>query len=667
MLYNTSLPAAILIALGVAYGIGVGAESPAGNPLERAPRLVSVPPEKLIRAELLGTPAVPTLLGYTRRVAHLHDGRTLAVFSYSGTASANWLFLVDSRDLSSRRYGIPNNDIASHGSALASDGNVYVMPYRTGRAYRFNVKAGAFESLGDRLLDAALPKEELTWEAFGASDGSIYFGTYPNACLGRYNPTAREWTVLRQVAPNTKYVVGFSEDRDGRIRFKAWGPDQVWMTFDPKTKTLERAPAADPAPAAAPMPGAAGIPEGDTHFSRQVTASGRTFTVGFPSSRLWELGPGGKLQLRGDPHSPAESWFLEAVPGAVIGIGHFGVLFRYDLRTGKFERRRLANLAAGGNPIMFVTAVTPRSVIGANYSQQNLFKIDPEDGRIEVSDTKVARVSGEPMCAIGFRGKAYIGIYTHSVLSLYDPAQPFRFCVNPRELIELGERYKQTRPRDAATDGNLVLMSSDSDYNYLGGALAVIDPATDRIDVYHHLIRDQNLPTLAYDPATKLVWGGTDRWGQMRSHPPTQESALLYAFDPKIRQVVTTLTPWPGSDATSVLGVSGNGVLVASSGKEIALIDTTARRVLYKGPMPIGVPGKVITGADGYGYCLSGGTLYRWDLAKKHPHIGSDIAGMFFPDRAVAFDLGAGKPHVGLPCETPRRSKALTRQRGRWA
>jgi hypothetical protein len=66
-----------------------------------------------------------------------------------------------------------------------------------------------------------------------------------------------------------------------------------------------------------------------------------------------------------------------------------------------------------------------------------------------------------------------------------------------------------------------------------------------------------------------------------------------------------------------VLGVSGNGVLVASSAQEIALIDTATREVLYKGAAPIGVPGRVRLGSDGFGYCLSGGTLYRWDLARN--------------------------------------------------
>jgi len=55
----------------------------------------------------------------------------------------------------------------------------------------------------------------------------------------------------------------------------------------------------------------------------------------------------------------------------------------------------------------------------------------------------------------------------------YEPEKPLEFGKNPRELISLAEKYHQTRPRDAATDGSLVYISSDSSYNYLGGALAV--------------------------------------------------------------------------------------------------------------------------------------------------------------------------------------------------
>ena len=219
------------------------------------------------------------------------------------------------------------------------------------------------------------------------------------------------------------------------------------------------------------------------------------------------------------------------------------------------------------------------------------------------------------MCAVGFEGRAFLGIYVQSLISVYDPEQPFVWEENPRELIVLGERFHQTRPRAAVTDGRLIYVSSDSAYNHLGGALAVIDPGTEEIDVYHHLIRDQNLPTLAHDPLTELVWGGTNRWGQMRSHPPTRESSLIYAFDPKSRRVVARLVPWPGSDETIVHGVAANGILVASSGGQIALVHTGTREILYQGESPVGIGGRVSLGSDGLCYCLASGRLYRWNPA----------------------------------------------------
>ncbi|MCC6442868.1 MAG: hypothetical protein IT210_05350 [Armatimonadetes bacterium] len=589
------------------------ADIPSGSPLRAAPRLLDAPTGKLPKARKVGTPAVRTLLGYTRRILRLHDGHTLGVFSFSsGGAKANWLFLIDSRTLAARRYPIPNNDIASHGAALGKDGDIYIMPYGNGRAYRFRVGPRRFEP-----IETGLPRGEYTWEAFGASNGCIYFGTYPNAYLGEYDPSTGKCTLYRQAAPNTKYTTYFAEDSQGRIRFKAWGPDEVWMAFDPKTKAL-KPESPDPAPSFTPftLPAA---PEGDSSYSIRLTAIGRHFALSFPSCRFWEVKEGeAQPVFRGDPESPGETWwYLENVPGAVVGISYFGTVFRYDLKSGAFRHRRLPNKAPGGNNIMFLETVSPRCVIGANYSQQNLFTVDPETGATRTSEEMVARVTGEPMCAVGLGGKAYVGIYVLSILSVYDPEQPFAFGKNPREIIELGEKYHQTRPRDAATDGSLVFISSDSDYNYLGGALAVIDPATGKVDVYHHLIRDQNLPTLAYDPHHRLLWGGTDRWGQMRSHPPTQESALIYAFDPATRQVAATLTPWPGADAVSVLGLSDGGILIASSAGEIALIDTDTRAVLYQGASPVGVPGKVRQGSDGFSYCLAGGRLLRWDLSRN--------------------------------------------------
>ncbi len=526
--------------------------------LRRAPRIVDVNGSTLPQAELLATPDVRTLLGYTRRILHLPDNHTLAVFSYSSSgAKANWLFLIDARDLSSQRFDIPNNDVASHGAALGADGNIYIMPYRTGRAYKFDTKAKTFAE-----IHVDFPPGDYTWDAIGSSDGCIYFGTYPSASVGRYEIATGKTTLWIHPIPNTTYVSNFSLD-DTAVRCKAWGPDQIWLHVDAAGKVPVRVDA--PAPTTLPT----------------------------------------QAIKNGEP-----CWTEPLADGSTITIGHYGSLSRGQ------HRSRVDNLAPGGNAIMFIESVTPDCVIGGNYSQQHLFRVNPNTGEVIISEEMIARTTGEPMCAIGLNGKAYIGIYIQSILSVYDPSKPFASKTNPREIGEMFRQHHQTRPSAAVTDGKMVYISSEGDYNTLGGALAVIDPQTEKVDVYPQLVPDQDLTSLAYDAKRNLLWIGTNRWGQQRSHPPTQSSAVIAAFDPKTRKLLTTLTPWTSADDTTAIGCS-DGILVVSSGTELALIDTASHEILYKGPSPVPLPRRLVTSQGDKNFFLGSGTLYQWNIPEN--------------------------------------------------
>lgn len=578
------------------------------HPIRRVPTVIQVDAQTLPEAKLLGTPEVRTLLGYTRRPLHLPDGHTMALFSFSSSAPANWLFLIDCRDMSVTRHAIPNNDIASHGAALGRDGHIYIMPYGKGRAYQFDTVSKAFtELVGD------VPEEQYTWDAIGGKNGRIYFGTYPGAWFGEYDPTSGQWEVWEGVVPNTKYVASLSVLDDGRISFKASGPDEVWMTFDPDTRAFEHQ---DGRPASSTGAAHPALPElaapGDT-FERPVKVGDRWFTVSRISSRLLELFPERPPREIGELRAKAETlWWLKVQPHALAGVGYYGAWFHYNLETDTLRQGQLDNRAPGGNAIMFVEAVSPECVVGANYSQQNLFTVNPRTGDTMSSLAKISSVTGEAMCAVGLKGSAYLGIYVESVLAEYDPKQPLAYGTNPREFAHLGTKYAQTRPRAAVTDGIHVIMSSDSAYNKLGGALAIYEPDSETLAVYHHLIPDQNLPTLVYDAAQGYLWGGTDRWGQMKSAPPTQESALIYAFDMATRQVVHTLIPWPGADRVDVHAIGSGGVLLASHDGQVACIDSDTLEVLYKGAWPVGLHGRWERGADGLHYGLTMGHLYRW-------------------------------------------------------
>ena len=40
----------------------------------------------------------------------------------------------------------------------------------------------------------------------------------------------------------------------------------------------------------------------------------------------------------------------------------------------------------------------------------------------------------------------------------------------------------------------------------------MIDPKTEKVEIFHHLIRDQNLSSLAWDPATRLTESEPGTW-----------------------------------------------------------------------------------------------------------------------------------------------------------
>lgn len=578
---------------------------PSNSLLRRAPTVVPTDLTKLPRPTLLATPPVRTLVGYTRRVLHLHDGHTLAVFSYSDDNLANWLFLIDSRDLSVQRFDVPNHDVGSHAAALGSDGNIYIMPYGTGRVYKFDVRARKFAEMPH--ID--LPPGELTWDAIGDPNSTaILFGTYPNACLVRYDIATGKAEVHPHVAPDATYVSNFSIDSAG-VHCRAWGPGEHWLTVEPKAFSVH--------PSTQPTMAPVGFVPPNESFTNPITLAGRHFAISSPLGKLIEFDAARKAIERGDPHAPAEIWFLESVgDDTLIGISHYGAIFRFDLKNNQLVRRDLPNLSPGGNMIMYLAAITPHCVIGGNYSQQNLFRIDPQNGKSQSFNSMIARMPGEGACAIGFGGKGYIGIYIHSLIEEYDPEKPVVFAENPRELSDMS-KYEQTRPTDAATDGHHVFITSNSSYSHLGGALAEIDPATGHVDVYPQPIKDQNLPSIAFDPATRTFWLGTDRWGQMHSAPPTQPTAVVFQWDPRQHKVLKTLTPWQQADEIDVIGCSDDGVLMATANGELALIDTSSATVLWHGPSPIGTISKVDRGADGEYYCLGNGALYRWQVSQN--------------------------------------------------
>jgi hypothetical protein len=123
---------------------------------------------------------------------------------------------------------------------------------------------------------------------------------------------------------------------------------------------------------------------------------------------------------------------------------------------------------------------------------------------------------GEAYSMGNLDGKIYIASYPSARLSIYDPAQPYRFGededANPRDIGRLDN--VAYRPRAMLTGpAGKVWIGSIPDYGMWGGTLAWYDSQTGRRGSHQHVWPDCSVNALEWLPDANLILVGTSRQG----------------------------------------------------------------------------------------------------------------------------------------------------------
>ena len=147
--------------------------------------------------------------------------------------------------------------------------------------------------------------------------------------------------------------------------------------------------------------------------------------------------------------------------------------------------------------------------------------------------------------------KLYLCYYGGAVMNLYDPAKPFwKFgssadC-NPISFGGIGDGH--LRPRAMIRGpGGLIYIGSEPPYGELGGAIGVWDPRQNRtIENYRHMVTNQSITSLAWEPVSGLIFGGSGNYGGGGARPMEKEGKF-FAFDPKRKQIVFQSALVPGA------------------------------------------------------------------------------------------------------------------------
>ncbi|MBI4326446.1 MAG: hypothetical protein HY674_14450, partial [Chloroflexi bacterium] len=224
---------------------------------------------------------------------------------------------------------------------------------------------------------------------------------------------------------------------------------------------------------------------------------------------------------------------------------------------------------------------------------------------------------------------------------------------NPISFGGVGDGH--LRPRAMIRGpGGLIFIGSEPPYGELGGALGVWDPQQNKtIENYRHLVTNQSIVSLTWEPKSGLIYGGSGNYGGGGTRPAEKE-AKFFAFDPKKKQKVFEAALVPGArNYPATCAVEGS--VFTSVGDQLLVFDPHSMKVVQTHSLP-GAQVEISLGVHRSGPLvgLTGKAVYVADPATgKLTHTarapGRISCGFALTDEAVYFGSGAELWRYGLP------------------
>jgi len=522
---------------------------------------------------------------------YLQDRRLLACVNvnYSDAAHGAALFLVDIDAMADRKIRLPGGEVGAYAFVRGADGNLYMGTF-DGVIYRYD-----FE--GDDIVEVARPfagrRGAWFWGGIAATSGKVYMGVYPTGEFCEYDIAGGSFNIVAPMPAEGcgYYAREFVELPDGTILIYVGGSRPTILLYDPATTTSRDIMTLTPEHAGF------GYFEGFLDDSRVIlkiserhegrlrifnwrnmrfegdflkelkdvlhlTRAGHdVYATTYPAGRVYRQRKD-KLDVvvDGFPDGNRLDRIHHVVAEEFVGLGDNGLFVRFDLKTGESSSFQVGNESKRGTRISFLETIPDRNVvIGSHFICMQMFKIDLESGASESSLNKISQYTGQVTCGTAVGDTFYLASYGKAVLYALDPEAPFEYGTNPRLIGEIGE--VQNRPVEMVNDGRYVYVATKAEYGSLGGAITVLDPATERFEVCRNFVPDQNPTSLFYCPSTECLVGTTETCGDCDTHQATAEAAVVFIWDTRQRKTIHTSSPWT-SGLLRARSLSGDGTLI---------------------------------------------------------------------------------------------------------
>jgi hypothetical protein len=497
------------------------------------------------------------------------DNRLKAVLSATGLT--NQFQIVDALTGNNEISITPFSDSAG-GFAGSAINPVDSMIYAVGNGHLFRFVQGS-TTMQD--LGLVAPTATATYGPAFDSKGRVWVGTFPDASVACYDPATDKFTEYPNVDPGSEYV------RSIRIL-----NDVVYVgtgAVAPKVFSFHvNSPLTRTALPAVPNISAKGfvfridVHAGKVFVSFETAAQASKTAVYNPATGTW-LTLKYALDSRLSVSVEGEEWVYFVAKALVTNIRS---VIRYNARTGVYE-------------VMCATPVSPVGMIlggTALNRTATIFGRDSTDEKYVIKTLTLLTGAATPDVfakvtltvykvqdlIVSDDGKLYVGGYmgdgiasidiktdarwksplsspinqiegmieydsNNIYVGSYGSADLIHFTKNPQDftrIVRLRTDYLQSRPFGWAVAGGMVVCGTVPDYGYRGGALVVIDPATDAlVHVYTGMVKDSTIniaeqSVVGLTGLGDIVYGTTSVKGGY-GIPDDTNPAQVFAYDVK--------------------------------------------------------------------------------------------------------------------------------------
>jgi hypothetical protein len=186
-----------------------------------------------------------------------------------------------------------------------------------------------------------------------------------------------------------------------------------------------------------------------------------------------------------------------------------------------------------------------------------------------------------------------MGSYSFAVVSVYDPARPWRAGTdadaNPCEVERIKGQYR-TRSCALGPDANLYMGTIPSYNSAPTGAFSRINPATNEITTWHDLVPGGAVHWVLADE--KYVYGAG--------------GGKFFVFDPAAAKPILML------DLTvSAMAVAATGEVVGTAEKHLFVFSPREMKIIHREACPVGDFTHMCTAPDGNSYGINAAHIAR--------------------------------------------------------